>query len=343
LQNGQNVNVLLRSAPNDVQAIAQLLGVTLESDPVIAKSSGDPARVYADFDFLGRFQHLAPEIASFQTPAEPGHNDIDRFNGLPVSAPLTLHVLFPPGTSSSPTTLYVAGDFDTGPARVNLSCGGSSVDGSFSLPVGTVALPPTSSRDCRVSLSSFFSTVYIQQVTLTRTLDSFDLAGRRWLAHGSYRVLTIRRGGRRAGGTVLVDGRRSGDLATIARDGWHTIAWNQAPTDAYLLGFLPRFWPTQAAPTAVAQVASARWSVSVGRASTLEAAVFPDGYWRLTSGGKTFGGHRCDLENTCFDNVPPGKYLLIHFWPSYIKLGFAVTLAAWLLALIVLRVGRPPA
>ncbi|MBV8148879.1 MAG: hypothetical protein JO092_07290, partial [Candidatus Eremiobacteraeota bacterium] len=241
---------------------------------------------------------------------------------------------FPSGAQASPTTLSIRGDFGSGPLRVQLVCGNVSVEGSFLTPVNTLALPPDAADICTIRLASVWSTAYVADVTVSRSVGAYDLGGRRWLSAGRYHVVRVRRGAVPGGGSVTVDGRNAHDVIALSRDAWHALRWKSAPADAEILAFVPVSWPRQSLAPIVKQTASARWTVALGRTATVEAAVFPDGYWRLSGNGRSLSGHRCDLENTCFANVPPGTYLLLHLWPGYIKLGFAITLLAWLVVAI---------
>ncbi|MBV8155595.1 MAG: hypothetical protein JOY98_14315 [Candidatus Eremiobacteraeota bacterium] len=339
LHDGSAIRVLVHGEADEA-AIAQLLDVAVDPDPFPATLSEDRSRAYADFDFLGRMRHVAPQIPTFGVPAPPGRADMERFNGLPVSAPLRLHVTFPAGTASSPTTLYVGGDFSSGPLRVRLQCGDAAIEGSFLASSGDLALPPGPSGDCTVTLQSVWATLYLQDVTVSRSVDRYDAAARRWLSAGRYHMYLVGRGGNTAGGRLTVDGRLASQQVTIARDGVHDLRWSGATAGAYAIAFVPVSWPSAPATPRVEQTASARWRVSLERAGALEAAVFPDGYWQLAGNGRTLDGHRCDLENTCFDDVQPGTYVLFHRWPSYITLGFAVTLLAWIFAAATLYAAR---
>lgn len=338
LRDGSLVRVQIHGA-GDAATIAQLLDVSVEPDPYPAVFSEDRSRASADFDFLGRMRHAAPQVSTFGNPPIPGHADMEHFNGLPVSAPLQLNVTFPPSTASSPTTLHVAGDFSSGPLRVRLRCGSGSIEGSM-LFNGDIALPSTGSGSCTVTMESAWSTLYLQDVALARAVGAFDAAGRRWMSAGRYRTSLIARGGEPAGGDLSVDGRSANGVVTIERDGVHDVRLSGASPGAYAVAFIPLSWPARPPEPRVQQVAAARWNVTLDRAATIEGAVFPDGYWELAGNRGALAGHRCDLENTCFDNVPAGSYVLLHRWPRYIVLGFAITALAWIVALAALARAR---
>lgn len=99
-----------------------------------------------------------------------------------------------------------------------------------------------------------------------------------------------------------------------------------------MVAMVPVAWPQATPAIAVTADASQRWSIHLDRTTSLEGAVLSDDNWRLTSGGRSVTGASCDLENTCFANVPPGDYRLWHAWPGYVLVGFAITLLAWFAA-----------
>jgi hypothetical protein len=336
---GDLVHVLVHTSSTDNAAIAQLFGVKIEPLPAIAQPYNDRALMVSDFDFLGPLRHLAPQIPAFGYVAKEGHIEIEPFNGVPVGAPLVLNVQFPNSSAASPTSLRIAADYGNSALRSRLQCGTASVLEQVAVPVSEIVLPPTPSGDCTVTLTSLWSTVYVLDVTVSRSAGSAQLAGTRYLTAGRYRVLRVRRGAGEAGGSVTVDGVPASATIGVARSGFHDVRWNDAPADAYLLGFVPAAWPDSNAVD-FKQTASARWDVSIDRKGSVEAAVFPDGYWRLVGDRGALTGRRCDVENTCFTDVPTGRYRLLHVWPSYIKLGFAVTLLAWILAIAALVVAQ---
>jgi hypothetical protein len=235
---------------------------------------------------------------------------------------------FPAETKASPTT-FSANLAGGGSAIVRLSCGADSVTARLVAPGGDVTLPQSAARDCSVELTSQDSGLYLKQAAIARAIGSLDLHGVRWIAAGTYRVVPVERGASAAGGTLFIDGRPAGSLVRVARDGFHDVRWMHAPPDAFMVAFVPTVWPATAPAIAVTLDSSQRWSVHVDRATSLEGALLSDGNWRLTAPGRSISGAPCDLENTCFSDVPAGDYRLWHAWPGYVLVGFAITLLAW--------------
>lgn len=337
LRPGDLVRVYVHETANDTNAIAQLLSVVADPDPMPARPLSDRSAMVAEFDFISRSKHLNPFVPTAYATAPPGHTHVEQFNGIPLSSPLELHVTFPAQMRGVPTLLHVVGDFGDHPVRDRLSCGDRSAEGWFNTRTSDVALPPSDANDCSVTIASTSATPfsqYVQSVSVSRPMSAYGMSGERWLRAGTYRIVKLRRGGADAGGRLSIDGRPAGALVTIARDGRHALQWNDAPSDAYLLAFVPTSWPVAQPSVNATQIASVRWRVALAQTTTLETAVYPDGYWALRGNGAPLRGHRCDLENTCFDDVPAGTYTLEHAWPSYIKLGFLVTALAWIAALV---------
>jgi hypothetical protein len=330
LRPGDSIGVVLHTAANDPNAISQLLSVSIESDPKPVVPDESRSRYVAFYDYVAKSKKYNPVVPAGPTPV-PGHAAITPYFGLALwTKPATLTASgFPASTQTVPTTF--SADFaGGGSALVRLSCGADSITARLVQPGGSVTLPQSTSPDCTVEIASQDSGFYLKQAAIARAIVDIDLHATRWMAAGTYVVEPIERGGNVAGGNVIVDGRpvvRS--LVRIARDGFHQLRWLHAPADAFMIAFVPAAWPQSAPAVAVTQDSSQRWTVHLDRTASLEGAVLSDGNWRLTSPARSISGTSCDLENTCFNAVPPGDYHLWHAWPGYILVGFAITLLAW--------------
>jgi hypothetical protein len=166
------------------------------------------------------------------------------------------------------------------------------------------------------------------------------LVAENWIAPGVYQPLLIDREGRRRVGPLAVDGVTMPNVVAFSRGGLHKLQWLRAPSDAALVALVPVSWNTNVSQLGVSQVSSMRWSLDVKRKSVVEAAVYPDGYWYLERNGVSLGAARCDLVNTCFGYVSPGRYRLVHRWPDYVVLGLLLTFTAWLVSGGVLAYAR---
>jgi hypothetical protein len=85
------------------------------------------------------------------------------------------------------------------------------------------------------------------------------------------------------------------------------------------------------------------WRVNVKIPGVLQIASYPDGNWRLASlerGATTNDAIRCDLIDTCFPGVTPGRYRLYHIWPESLRAGMLVTLVTLAAALLTLVLAR---
>ncbi len=156
----------------------------------------------------------------------------------------------------------------------------------------------------------------------------------RWLPKGDYDIRSFSRSGKPMVGAVAIDGRPVRQEIYLPSNGWHGVRIARTAGILSTIEFQPRGWqPRTLAPVQVNRTATVRWRVRTGARTTLEAAVFPDGSWRLISKRKAYSGTRCDLVNTCFDAVEPGDYQLMHRWPPSTSGGFGLSLIVWVLGL----------
>jgi hypothetical protein len=336
LHDGDEVSVLVHTAA-DPSSLIELLGVSAQPDPLPpALREGEYA---ATFPYFERAMNVDPTLHAGATP-KPGRAPVPSYFGVPIGeVPLVANAgPFPANTDGRPTTLQVD-VFGGSSVEAQLACGADRATAIVYAPGGSVTLPPSANRNCTATLTSPAFGSYAKSLSISRSAGWLDLGGERWLAAGTYRAYGVLGNGSVGGGEIAVDGRTAGPLAVVARSGMHRLRWSHAPSDASMLALVPQTWVAPPPLRAVRQDASARWSVRVGDTSTLEAAVFPDGYWSLSGGGRSLPGRRCDVENTCFDAVPPGEYELVHHWPRYTILGFLVTIAAWAVAFGALALG----
>jgi hypothetical protein len=161
-----------------------------------------------------------------------------------------------------------------------------------------------------------------------------------WIAPGVYQTFLIDRQGHPGTGSLDVDGAPTRNVVAFSRGGLHKLRWARAPDDAAFVALVPVSWNFKIPLLHVSQLSSMRWYLRVERKSVVEAAVYPDGYWYLEGNGVSLASARCDLVNTCFGYVEPGRYKLVHRLPDYVLLGFLVTLGAWLAAVMILLYAR---
>jgi hypothetical protein len=132
------------------------------------------------------------------------------------------------------------------------------------------------------------------------------------------------------------DGRLLANPLVLRAAAEHTLSVRTLPKNALLL-----FQPVGRAATlvqpAVVRRSAAAWDIDVSQAQTIEAAVLSDGNWELLPSAAP--GFACDLINTCFAHVTPGRYRLHHLWPRSLVIGIAVTTLAVVIAFAVFYVG----
>ncbi len=192
----------------------------------------------------------------------------------------------------------------------------------------------------RPAVSVAFATAQLR----VHPIQLHDFRAMRWISAGSYLVQTRLLGGS-PGGTVAIDGWHiaNGGHITIRQSREHALSYIGLPQDAYVIALIPENWIAamrSTVPASVVRVSRQRWGVDVRKTETLEATVFPDGWWFLRGTRGIIAGKRCDIVNTCFSDVPPGSYLLAHEWPSYVIFGLLSTLAGWVTAIVIVLVAK---
>jgi hypothetical protein len=152
-----------------------------------------------------------------------------------------------------------------------------------------------------------------------------------WIAAGRYRAGWFAADGSFVGDRLFVDGRRAPREIVLARSGFHRITGN--PPGAYLLAFVGSgVRVTRPAEPVGSRRSAASWDVRLAARGTVRATVLDDRSWSLDGEQRHFDGFDCDLVDTCFASVPPGRYVLRHRWPAAIVAGLLATALVWCLA-----------
>ncbi len=328
LKNGDPIEFKLDLPPGDPNAAASF--VRAQVIPTRASSvstDGLGSQTYL-WDFVGTPSWFLKMRPNQQT---------DSGAGLVPNLPIDI-VLHTQGFSNIPTVASLQVDASgKGLGFATLTCDGAPpVTFVLRSPDAAAGVHSAAINACTITLRLRDPDLRVQAVRLTtRASVARVREARRWLPAGDYTI-----SGTAAGGTTLtpvltVDGRAVGKDLALKSGGWHTIAIDGGPADLSTLLFLNRANRRQAVEQPqVSQIAAVRWKVAIRSRSTLEAAVLPDGFWRLISSHKTYDGSRCDLINTCFASVVPGDYVLIHRWAPWTLAGIGLTLAVWLFGLI---------
>lgn len=156
-----------------------------------------------------------------------------------------------------------------------------------------------------------------------------------WIAAGSYDVSLVRPDGTsQSPRDVSILGRTNGVNAfTFVRDGYYLVEFPRADEDSLLLLVRHGFAPRVVSSLDYHQTSALRWSVNLKQRVDVLATQLNDGNWELHGAGGNFVGVACDIVNTCFLDVPPGRYEIVHHWPPTLLAGVGLTLAAAMLSL----------
>lgn len=140
---------------------------------------------------------------------------------------------------------------------------------------------------------------------------------------------------------MKVDGRNvtEGSLS-VQRSGEHRIDLNAVPGDTRLLTFFPetglRAKPAQ---IVVNRVAALRYEVTLQREGAIKLNDLSDGNWYLSGEHRTLSGFACDVIDTCFEGIDPGRYTIVHRWSPQLRIGFALSAASVAISLATLFFG----
>ena len=159
------------------------------------------------------------------------------------------------------------------------------------------------------------------------------IAARIWLPRGAYTVRVYRPGQEERYAAASLDGGHGSHCVRVRRTGFHDIALENIYTDDRVLAFIADV-TRSAVPDAV-QASTYRWAVRVKKRATLEVAWYPDGNWHLERDSEArpiAPPVRCDLINTCFVDIAPGRYRLYHSWPASFTFGLLLSALALIVA-----------
>jgi hypothetical protein len=165
-----------------------------------------------------------------------------------------------------------------------------------------------------------------------------------WLPSGTFSIATLQTGARLRAASIVVDGRSPGRTIDLGSSGYHRIVLRGVSARDRALAFVSTALPSARSRGLEAQQLSTfDWRARLRATGALEIASYPDGNWRLDSlesGRGRADAIRCDLIQTCFTNVAPGRYRLHHVWPASLRTGMLVTLLTLVAALLPLVLAR---
>jgi hypothetical protein len=140
--------------------------------------------------------------------------------------------------------------------------------------------------------------------------------------------------------SLAIDGHahQAGVPVTIATGNHHIVIAGDAKFSA--LAFTNTAFSLPPAPPQhpVTQLSPIAWATRVDGPGTLELGQISDGNWYTRIGGAVYHGYPCDLINTCFDVNSSGNAIVTRAIPAPIRLGFILSLAAILIAVLALAI-----
>jgi len=248
----------------------------------------------------------------------------------------------PVGFTSASLRIDATGD---GKTVVNLYCDGRQASSALHAGVTILALSGRSLRTCHLRFVWFDGGLSLTAARLDLFGDLLpNVATRIWLPRGSY---DVRAYGERAAARSLgvsLDGDRSRTSFELVSPGYHQLDVSGLSARDKMVAFVNRANLTQVPKQIISSKTSILgWNLTQRDKSPLEVTTYPDGNWqldRLDTGPNDVRVARCDLVNTCFVGVYPGRYRLHHNWPAAQQLGFTISLATVALALAVLALSR---
>jgi len=226
-----------------------------------------------------------------------------------------------------------------GSGTAALRCGSKSsmiaiLDGS-----NTAALSGGGLRACRLELRWRNGDLAIRAVQVASHDESKrPLTRNLWIPAGTYRVFSEEPNGTMRGSReIAIPGCPDGATeCRIARNDIYAV--RLSPESSARVALLALVSDGRKTPRAldVRRTAALRWDVTTSATSDIAFTQMYDGNWSLLNTGHAFSGEPCDIVDTCFPDVPAGHYSLVHRWPPQLKLGLTVTIAFWLLAVVLL-------
>jgi hypothetical protein len=233
-----------------------------------------------------------------------------------------------------------------GDAAATLTCGGGSTHEAPLLDDDTTLA--VSGRDvsrCSIGIHWASANLGIRYIKVTAGgVTTPEGTAMLWLPAGRYRVSILKADGSAVRRVRLQAAGCTGQepICTFGFTGKHRIVLGETSPAERLLTFV-RLQPlAPPPPIEVKQTAALRWDVTLKKTADVVLTQIYDGNWILFDGFHQYGGERCDIADTCFINVPSGRYHLGHRWPLPLRQGFAITLTALAigLAFVLLSFGR---
>ncbi len=349
----------LKNTPDDVYTYATLrvvpgdrIGVTgapraeltlVRREPSLPTYRSQPGKRSGDLLFTD-----GPGVLAVVRAAGGFGRDAFTFNGLfgRRGAWLRARVL----GSGKPTLFAVGaeGVLGNGAVETALRCGNKTATQLATHTSGLAILTLTSSaRRCALWVKWQGSATLAHVYTRTKVLGPTWRTRTLWMPAGRYSIRQRQTDwflGPVAPAFKLDGKRLPAGAFVIGRTGLHRLGVRLAAgsESLTLLQPLAQLRPNPLAKVKTVALGTLRSKVAVGARTGLKINHLDDGYWVLKRDGFEGRGVQCDLVATCFSNVLPGTYLLVHRWPPLLTLGFVLSFASIVVAFIPL-VGVPNA
>jgi hypothetical protein len=152
-----------------------------------------------------------------------------------------------------------------------------------------------------------------------------------WITIGHYHVGWFGPDGRLVNERATLDGRRVARDVAVARSGFHRIGIPPAGAEILVLSERP-VQPSEPPNSIASKRSATTWDVTLRTRGIVRATVLNDWWWSLDGENRHYDGFDCDLVDTCFGAVQPGRYVLHHRWPAPIVFGFLASALTWVLA-----------
>ena len=276
-------------------------------------------------------QHLARTLSS-----ERGVDfQIDRASGADAAF---LEHRFSPSVDAQSASLRVTSQ-GNGEATARLECDGYSAVRTIVPPLTFVSVSGGHLRHCRTRIEWLRGSLSLNALKLDLLGDRIrDARANIWIPSGTYSLEIMQNGAHLRAATLLLDGHPARQTSRFERAGYHDLTLkNLTVRDRVLALVATQSSLRRSARLETQQLSTFDWRVRVSVPGTLEVASYPDGNWRLdsvTGSMPRAAAVRCDLIDTCFSNVPAGRYRLHHVWPASLRAGMLVTCLAIVIAVL---------
>ena len=225
----------------------------------------------------------------------------------------------------------------SGAAVVHLVCGAKAATTVIQSGKSTVTIAGAGLHSCRTEIRWLTGGLAIDAVRFDLLRESLpNVSARVWLPRGSYAARIYRPAIEERRALLVLDGRATSGHVDIERTGFHSIVLKAIEPDDRILALIADGRPVLQKLPAVS-ASTYDWTLSLKHRGSVEVAWYPDGNWRLQSepaGATLYTGVRCDLINTCFVDLKPGRYHLYHLWPAALRLGLFISALTLFIAVL---------